>query len=149
VNLKKVCSIIILLIFVFPSISFSLSLKDFLSVDVLTKSIENEPDQWVITHNYAVFFGNSSLVRKIKGLSFPEVNGNAKITIYFNLYRGKIQLEKPKGPWYEGSDLKKMIRTIKTHKYNKYKKELGIKDETKIVIKEIERKNKTGMRKLY
>ena len=148
-NLKKVCSIIILLIFVFPSISFSLSLKDFLSVDILTKSIENESDQWLITNNYAVFFGSSSLIKKIKVFSFPESDENAKIAIYFNLYRGRVQLQKPDGPWYEGSDLKKMIRALKTHKYNKYKKELGLKDKTKIVIKEVERKRETGMRKLY
>jgi len=147
-NLRKLVCLIFLSIFIFPSISFSLELSSYLSVDELTKSIQNEPEQWLINSSRAIFFGDSKLVKRAKKRSFPETSDTAKIVIYFNLYSGSAQLEKPEGGWYKGSDLKKIIRTIKLYKYNRYKKELGIEDKTKIIIKEIEKKE-DKIRKLY
>lgn len=129
----------LLLVFLFPTILFSMNLDNYLSVDEMMKSIQDEPEKWLITENRAIFFGNSSKVRSVKDDFYPESCEDAKIVIYFNLYRGRAELEKPKGPWYEGSERKKIIRTIKLYKYNKYKKELKIKDKPTIVLKENEK----------
>jgi len=125
-----------------------MELEKYLSVDEMMQSIQDEPEKWLITDNYAIFFGKQYFAQDASKKAFPRLVDTAKIVIYFNLYRGSAQLEKPDGPWYKGSDLRKIINTIKLYKYNRYKKELGIKDEVKIVVKEVV-KNPNEIKKLF
>jgi len=138
-NLRNIFIVTLILVFLFPSISLSMDLEKYLSVDEMMDSIQTEPEKWLITHSYAIFFGNHKLVKYAKQSLFPSSSDTAKIVIYLNLYKNLAKLEKPDGLWYEGSDLKKIIKTIKLYKYNEYKKELGIKDKTTVIIKEVEK----------
>jgi len=145
VNLRKVLTYCLLFIFIS---STALALSFSISVDEITKSIQNEPEKWVITSYKAVFFGDSEKAKYAKNRAFPHSDDNAEMVLGFNLYNEYVNLEVPLKRRYKGNDLQKLIRTIKIHKYNKYKKELGIKD--KVVIKEVEKPKQTrGIKKLY
>ena len=143
-NIRKIFSIF-LLIMIWSTPLLALDFE--ISTDEIIKSIQNEPDQWVITDHKAVFFNSVKNANKSRGNIFPEVNNNAQLVISFGFYLNYAHLEIPRKISYKNNDLKKIIRTLKFYKYKQYKEELEIKDEVKTIIKEVERKE--GMKKLY
>lgn len=144
-NIRKIFSIF-LLIMIWSTSSLALDFE--ISSDEITKSIQNEPDQWVITDHNAVFFNSANNANKAKKYSFPEVRNDAQLVISFGFHLEYANLEIPKEIRYKNKDLNKIIRTLKFYKYKQYKEELEIKDEVKTIIKEVER-TKEGMKKIY
>jgi len=86
------------ILFIFTSSSFALISQKEIVEDV-TKSLENNPELWIDTGMYMIYFKNQSDLKKGRKLLYPEHDENAEIVFMYNILSGYsggwIEMKKP------------------------------------------------------
>ena len=159
-KMKKIILIAVILCII-PTISYSLTLysSKIDMVDEIIRSIENEPDNWFIGSSVFIYTDKPKYLKELIAETWPEMNDKSVLVmdLHMDTEPAYFKFDKPDiGFLSNHSDeedaYRKLERVVKKKLYEKYKKELNIKNDCvseKTVVEDVvTEKTVNGMKKL-